>query len=357
MKADMTKRPDESALWTSAGCVSLDVSVLLIFFIRPQCLRKVFERVREIRPKKLFLYQDGPRENHPDDVVKIQQCREVVAEIDWDCQVYRLYQEKNSGADESGYLACQWAFSLTEQCIVLEDDVIPSLSFFYFSADALKRYAHDERVCLISSQNLEGETKDIDADYFFTPATYTWGWATWARVVRQWDATMSFLTDKGKRKEIEAFLQRSGIHTSVLEHYLKEAEQGKKSWESILISTQYRLQGLSIVPRFNMSRNIGLDEDSAHYSQDLFLMARGDRFLFELPAYEMNIECMRHPAAVVPHKAYLKRVYRLRVRAINHPFVRCFRTLESMFYMAAGMMGALPCGVSHGMNTAKKVTT
>lgn len=311
--------------------VGADVAVLLIFFIRSQCLQKVFERIREVRPKELFLYQDGPRDNHPEDVIKIQECREIVSNIDWDCRVHRLYQQQNSGADETGYLACSWAFSQTECCIVLEDDVIPSSSFFYFCADMLKRYAHDERVQLISSQNIEGETKDVESDYFFSPATFTWGWATWARVVRRWDASLSFLSQPQRVAEIKRYLKSSGIPVSKLRRYRQEAEQGKKRWESILIGNQYNRLGLTIVPRCNMSQNIGLDADSAHYSFELSLMARGDRFLFEMPAYDLDISTLHHPAEVSPYAPYLKRAYRL--RAINHPCVRIYRTLESMFYM------------------------
>lgn len=311
----------------------LDVAVLLVFFIRPQCLKKVFERVREVRPKELFLYQDGPRDNHPEDLSKMLECREIVSHIDWDCQVHCLYQQENSGADEAGYLASSWAFSLTERCIVLEDDVVPSPSFFRFCADVLKRYADDERVCLVSSQNLEGETCDVDTDYFFSPATYTWGWASWARVVRQWDPAMGFLSDPEQNKTAEQFLRRSGIRPSVLKHLRQQVEQGKRSWEAILLANQYRLQGLSIVPRCNMSQNIGMDADAAHYSQDLSLMAKGDRFLFEMPAYDIDVDNLRHPSEILPHDLYLKRAYRLRALAIHYPLVRCYRIMESMFYM------------------------
>lgn len=38
-----------------------DIAVLILFFNRPECLEKVFEAVREARPSRLFLYQDGPR--------------------------------------------------------------------------------------------------------------------------------------------------------------------------------------------------------------------------------------------------------------------------------------------------------
>ena len=42
----------------------VDVPVLILFFNRPQQLSQVFEQVRNARPSKLFLYQDGPRGEH-----------------------------------------------------------------------------------------------------------------------------------------------------------------------------------------------------------------------------------------------------------------------------------------------------
>ena len=49
----------------------IDLPVLLIFFVRPEPLAKVFEQVKIARPSKLYLYQDGARENRSDDVENI----------------------------------------------------------------------------------------------------------------------------------------------------------------------------------------------------------------------------------------------------------------------------------------------
>lgn len=75
----------------------VDVPVLILFFNRPQQLSQVFEQVRKARPSKLFLYQDGPRGER--DLPGIKACREVVDQIDWECEVHRKYQEKNYGCD------------------------------------------------------------------------------------------------------------------------------------------------------------------------------------------------------------------------------------------------------------------
>ena len=38
-----------------------DVAVLILFFKRPKELGNLFEQIKLARPSKLYLYQDGPR--------------------------------------------------------------------------------------------------------------------------------------------------------------------------------------------------------------------------------------------------------------------------------------------------------
>ena len=126
----------------------VDVPVLILFFNRPQQLSQVFEQVRNARPSKLFLYQDGPRSEH--DLPGIKACREVTDQIDWDCEVHRMYQEKNYGCDPSEYISQKWAFSMVDKCIVLEDDDVPSVSFFTFCKEMLDKYEQDPRITMIT---------------------------------------------------------------------------------------------------------------------------------------------------------------------------------------------------------------
>ena len=64
-----------------------DIAVLLLFFTRSDTFAQVFEAVRQARPSKLFLYQDGPRGEQ--DMAGIMACREIVSDenIDWECEV------------------------------------------------------------------------------------------------------------------------------------------------------------------------------------------------------------------------------------------------------------------------------
>lgn len=139
-----------------------DVAVLILFFNRPDHLGKVFDEVRKARPSKLFLYQDGPRGER--DMPGIEACRRIVENIDWECDVQRLYQERNYGCDPSEYISQKWAFSFVDKCIVLEDDDVPSQSFFTFCKEMLDRYEHDERIWMIAGFNPEEQLSDYPYD-------------------------------------------------------------------------------------------------------------------------------------------------------------------------------------------------
>ena len=145
----------------------VDVPVLLLFFSRPEQFKLVFEQVKKARPSQLFLYQDGPREGREDDIKGIKECRKIAENIDWECEVKRLYQEKNYGCDPSEYISQKWAFSYVDKCIVLEDDDVHSISFFSFCKEMLDKYENDTRIGLISGFNNEEITKDVYEDYLF----------------------------------------------------------------------------------------------------------------------------------------------------------------------------------------------
>ena len=144
----------------------IDVAVLLLFFTRTDSFQKVFDEVRRARPSRLFLFQDGPRGER--DRTGIEACRAIVADdqIDWECDVRRNYQEHNLGCDPSEYLSQKWAFSLADKCIVLEDDDVPSQSFFPFCKEMLDRYEHDERISIIAGFNTDEVTPGVPYDYF-----------------------------------------------------------------------------------------------------------------------------------------------------------------------------------------------
>lgn len=308
----------------------VDVSVLLIFFTRHKQFKQVFEQVKKARPSELFLYQDGPRKGVLDDINNILKCREIAEDIDWDCKVHRLYQKKNIGVDPSGYLADTWAFSQCDKCIVLEDDVVPSVSFFSFCKVMLDKYEYDERVMLISGINIEEETPEVKEDYFFSSTTFTWGWASWARVVNNWDPQYSFLKDPYQKNRVSEYIKNKNLVKNSINIFQNHAESGVEHFETILISNQYLHQGLTLVPKKNMINNIGIVEDSAHYAGSISLIARGFRCVFTMKRFELNINEMTHPKTIKDYEQYRKKSFR--IYAWGHPLIKLYRFGETLVY-------------------------
>ena len=306
----------------------VDIPVLILFFNRPQQLSQVFAEVRKARPSRLFLYQDGPRSEA--DMAGIIACREVVAQVDWECQVETFYQEKNYGCDPTEYISQKWAFSHVDKCIVLEDDDVPAVSFFSFCKEMLERYADDERITMISGFNVEEETDDAEGgDYFFSTNFSIWGWASWRRVVDQWDEHYTWLDNPTAVRQLEALISERGYRDDFLPMCRKHRQQGKAFYETIFWSHMLLSGGLAIVPRKNMINNLGATADSTHFGGTLETMPHGYRRIFTMKRYEIpEGHTLCHPPYVIEHVAYRHRAYR--IMGWRCPMVKISRSIEEL---------------------------
>jgi len=304
----------------------VDVAVLLLFFNRPETFRQVFEQVKLARPSKLLLYQDGPRGEK--DMAGIAECRRIAEDIDWECEVHRNYQEKNYGCDPSGYMSHKWAFSIADKCVVLEDDVVPSQSFFPFCKEMLDRYENDERIGMISGFNVDEITKDCPYDYFFTSTFSIWGWASWRRVADRWSDTYDFIHDKYAMTQLSALAKKHNYRSSMLKMFHDHSESGKAYFETIYWSDMLLNSGLAIMPSKNMISNVGFLGDGTHYSTQLNLMPKRLRRMFTMKRYEIEFP-IKHPKYVIDNVEYKERLYK--INAWNHPWIKISYSLEEFW--------------------------
>ena len=304
-----------------------DIAVLLLFFNRSQTFSQVFEAVRQARPSKLLLYQDGPRDAR--DLPGIEACRKIASDehIDWDCEVHRQYLEHNQGCDPSGYRSHQWAFSLADKVMVLEDDVVPAQSFFPFCKEMLDRYEHDERISMIAGFNIDETSPDISDSYFFTTAFSIWGWASWRRVAQRWDPTYAFVNNHEAMQKLQRIAKERRLRKDMLQMFLDHSRSGKEYFETIYWSDMLLHDSLAIMPQKNQIRNIGLMADSTHFSAELRTTPHRIRRLFTMQHLELEFP-LRHPAVVAEHKPYLERLYK--ANAWNHPWIKIQNSIEEL---------------------------
>lgn len=304
-----------------------DIAVLLLFFTRSDTFQQVFNEVRKARPSRLFLFQDGPRGER--DMAGIEACRQIVSDdqIDWECEVHRNYQEQNLGCEPAEYYAQKWAFSLADKCIVLEDDDVPSQSFFPFCKEMLDKYEYDERITLISGFNMDEVTADIPYDYFFTSAFSIWGWASWRRVIDQWDEHYTFLDDSYNLGLLKSLIKQRNYSSDILKMAYDRKKDGKPYYESIFWTSMLFNSGLAIMPAKNMIRNIGATENSTNYSA-FDTMPHGLKRIFTMKSYDIDFP-LHHPAYVIEDVNYIRRMYRY--NAWGHPWIKVGRSIEELF--------------------------
>ena len=304
-----------------------DIAVLLLIFTRSNTLQQVFNEVRKARPSRLFVFQDGARGER--DVAGIEACRQIVSDenIDWECEVHRNYQDQNLGCMTAGYTAHRWAFSLADKIIVLEDDVVPTQSFFPFCNEMLDRYENDERITMVSGFNMDEQTADCPYDYFFTSAFSIWGWASWRRVVSQWDEQLSFLDDPYNLDQLQQLIKARGYKSDFIRTCRLHRSSGLPQFETIFWSHMMLNNGLAVMPRKNQINNIGAMEDSAHYSA-LKTLPKAIRRIFTMQRHELTFP-LKHPEYIVDNVAYQQRMYRY--NAWDHPWIKVSRSFEELF--------------------------
>ncbi|MHA6533609.1 hypothetical protein [Paenibacillus sp. BAC0078] len=283
----------------------IDIPVLLIFFTRHVQFSKVFEEIRIAKPSKLYLYQDGPRDNRPDDIEGIRICRDIAENIDWNCEVHKYYQEKNMGCDPSEFIAQKWMFETEEVGIILEDDDVPSQSFFHFCKELLEKYKYDERIHMICGMNNTVVSKHIESSYLFTKKGSIWGWASWKRVIDLWDENYTWLDDPNKINKLKNAFDNKNEYKKFISTAKKHKVSSRAHYESINAASLFFHNQLNIVPQYNMITNIGIAEETTHSVSDIRLLPRRIRRLLFMKRYEIEFP-LKHPEYIIQDKKFEK---------------------------------------------------
>lgn len=306
---------------------NFDTAVLMLFFIRDDTFSQAFEAVRKAKPKKLYLFQDGPRENRPNDIEKILKCRKICENIDWDCEVHRNYQTKNLGCDTSQFTAFSWGFENEEELIIMEDDVVPSESFFIYCDEMLHKYKNDKDVFLICGRNQLGESFYDKNSYFFTRVENLGGaWASWYDRWNLCDYKHEFLLDKHKVKKIRKSAPTKYDGTMFIKrcqkHRAMATETFIPSFESPIRAAMHLNDMLSIVPRVNLAKNIGITGNSAHTAVGLEGMCKKQRQIYLIDAKELEFPLIHPSEKIINKKFFVEKLKILGTSSATRHFIR-----------------------------------
>lgn len=267
-----------------------ETPILFLVFNRPDETQVVFNRIKEIKPKYLYVSADGPRVSKEGESEKCSRVREIINQVDWDCEVKTLFRENNLGCKKAVSQGISWFFDNVEEGIIIEDDCLPSLSFFTYAQNLLDKYRNNNRIMHISAENPLNETFS-ESSYYFSKIPHIWGWATWKRAWDLYDVNFQNFDSFIENNLISEIFGMKEAQT-YWNKIFKRVKEGKiDTWDYQWTYCLFVNNGLSINPNINMVTNIGFGlEDAAHTNQTEQCANRN--------AYEINE--IIHPDAIIP---------------------------------------------------------
>ena len=302
----------------------VELPVCINIWIRPECQRRQFEVIRQAKPSVLFLISDGGRTDA--EWQAIFQNRTLYDEgIDWNCTVYKLYERQNQGMYAEAKRFHELVWSKVDRCAFLEDDVLPSVSFFRYCAELLERYKDDLRVNVICGMNHLGVWEKVQSDYFFSRQGSIWGYAMWKRTYEQY-YDFEYVQDS---YVMDCMQQRTRHNPKFWRRICGYANnpvyEGHPPFTEYYFELSMYLQNqLQIIPKYNLISNIGCTVDAAH-SSELKLLPHEVRRVFNMKTYELSFP-LRHAKYVLPDVTYEKK--RNQILAYNCPWRSKLRGLE-----------------------------
>jgi len=245
---------------------SLTTPVVFLVFNRPQHTARVFEAIRRARPPKLLIVADGPRASRPGEDSLCAEVRQICQSVDWPCEVITHFAESNMGCRNRVSSGLKWAFEQVEEAIVLEDDCLPSQSFFQFCQELLTKHRHDDGVGLISGSCFlpDGYNRTF-SNYFFTRYPQIWGWASWRRAMQHYDVSMSKWSEINSQGWLEDFFQNDPALVAYWRSiFLQVANAQIDTWDYQLTLSMWLRGMISICPARNLISNIGFGPEATH---------------------------------------------------------------------------------------------
>jgi hypothetical protein len=236
--------------------------ILIITFNRPDFFVKLIDIICKAEPTSLYIYSDAPRNSNNDDELNVNEIRAIVENTHIvNCEIHYKFEEVNKGCKYGPISAINWFFDNVESGIILEDDCMPSFSFFEFANCCLEEYRFNDKVYSISGTNIcpsKITSNSAYASIYHLP----WGWATWKRAWILFDYECNFF----KNQEFiikfsgEAFLFKYGwgkITNLILDgtHHMWDPQ-----WNLFC----FYKSAYSIYPPVNLIKNIGHDSRATH---------------------------------------------------------------------------------------------
>lgn len=231
-------------------------TTVIFAYHRYEHLKRVIEALKgnTVLPDKLIIFQDGIKESTNLDGWK--KVNHYVKSIDF-CETEIVLSEKNEGLANSVVKGIDYAFSQSDQVIVLEDDCVPAVDFMNYMEQAFEAYRDSKDVWSISGYAWPIDVVSNVYDAYFTGRVSSWGWGTWKDRWKYYEQDFSIIDRINSNRQTAKNLLCWGWD---LEQMLRDRKDGiNDSWAVFWALIVIENMGKCLSPYRSLIQNIGTD--------------------------------------------------------------------------------------------------
>lgn len=257
--------------------------IILFVYNRPDHTLRTLEALEKndlASSSELFIYSDAPKNEKSKPAV--DQVREII-KSDWKFKkIHLILRDTNCGLAANVIDGVSNIVKQYGRIIVLEDDLTTSPFALSYFNDALDRYQDEDRVMQISGYGYPLKDLENLPETFFFRVANSWGWATWDRAWKYFNADIHQLTDDFTTEQIHQFSIEGK------ENFWKQVQEFKagkiNSWAIRWYASVFKKNGLVLYPRNSLTQNIGNDGSGTHTAaENTYRVVLADKKITEFP--------------------------------------------------------------------------
>jgi len=261
--------------------------IAIFAYKRPEHLKKALNSLSKCtlaNQSIVYIFCDGAKSK--EDLKAISATREVAKTQTWCKELHVIEKPENLGLSKSISTGVTSLCEKYGKVIVLEDDLLVAPSFLEYMNKALTLYENEDRVMEISGYMYPIQTHS-ENDAFFMVHASCWGWATWKR------AWKNFGNDEdqvGRLKRDRKYRTKFDIDGAYpyFKMLQRQAAGEIDSWGVLWYLTIFKMDGLVLMPRQTLVKNIGQDGSGTNVSRLMFDDKLDDFNVTTFPKVELD---------------------------------------------------------------------
>ena len=261
--------------------------VLFFSYNRPTHTRKSLEALQKnilSGESELFIFSDGARDES--DKLNVWETRKILHSFDGFKTIRIRENIENKGLAENIVQHVSEIVDRYGKVIVVEDDLITSPFFLTFMNEALDKFEQEEKIGHVHGYcypNLG------IPDTFLIKWTGSWGWGTWKRAWRYFNADGQVLLHEMEERKLTRTFDFNGSYpyTRMLRRQIAGVN---KSWAIRWNASLFLADVLSVNAGHSLVQNIGFDGSGTHSgNKEIYKTVLYDKKLsLEIPGITEN---------------------------------------------------------------------